>query len=161
MWQRIELQGTLFFFLFYSNFILWKISNTVRLKEEKIGCLFWRCLFSSYGHLLTGLVFSVVFNFVSTLYILDTNSLSDGYSAKIFLPSYRLSFTLLIIPLLYKSFSLIDSIFSGLITSWAIVGVLFSKSSPMPISWNVFSNSFKVSGFINTYMYVLILQCER
>jgi hypothetical protein len=31
----------------------------------------------------------------------------------------------------------------------------------MPISWNVFSNSFKVSGFINTYMYVLILQCER
>jgi hypothetical protein len=42
------------------------------------------CLWNSFSHLLIGLFGILVFNFLSSLYILDMNHLSDEQIAKIF-----------------------------------------------------------------------------
>ena len=51
--------------------------------------------FSSMPHILIELFVSLVINFLSTLFILDFNPLSDVRLMKIFSPIYRLSVCLL------------------------------------------------------------------
>jgi hypothetical protein len=47
----------------------------------------------SFAHLLIGLFSLLLFKFLSSLYIVDINPLSDKHLAKIFLPFCELSFT--------------------------------------------------------------------
>jgi hypothetical protein len=68
---------------------------------EHFSCIYWPFVFlhlrsySSYVHLLIILV-TLVFNFFSSLYILDFNPLSDDYLANIFSHSVGCFFTLLV-----------------------------------------------------------------
>jgi hypothetical protein len=53
---------------------------------------FENCIFNSFAHLLGELFILLLFNFWSSLYIMDINPLSDEQLAKIFFLFWRLSF---------------------------------------------------------------------
>jgi hypothetical protein len=92
-----------------------------------------------------------VFNFLSSLYILDINSLSDVSLVKIFSHSVGCHFVLLVVPFaLQEVFSLMRPHLPIVdLSAWAI-GVLFMKLPPVPMCsrlFSTFSVGFSVFGF--------------
>jgi hypothetical protein len=75
------------------------VAKDVRRSHLFIGnsTSFENCLLSSFAHLLIGLFVLLVFTISSSLNILDINSLSEDYVAKIFSHSAGCLFTLLIV----------------------------------------------------------------
>jgi hypothetical protein len=76
---------------------------------------FESCLFNFFLHLVIGLFAHLVFNFWSSLYILDINPLSNEYMAKIFFHSVVCFLILILISFsVQKLFNLIQSYLSVL-----------------------------------------------
>ena len=104
-------------------------------------------LFSSVPHFLIELFGGLVTSFLSSLYILEINSLSDVGLVKIFFQSVCCHLVLLMVSFaLWKFLSLRRSHLLFVDLSVCATGVMFRKLSPVPVHSRIYVKFFDLIG---------------